>query len=173
MDHVKTKRGMPIVLSLLLCACASHLEAPRKAAADLEGSAVVGMSYQDFVKKLQDFAAAIALARQEGASEKALLPYSEAFDIYRDSKTIWQMKIDCPKLFDLQNESCSAFAGFDTIPDMAKKYGVAYPEGSRLPRGAKGGYSHEWITYVEANHGVFDKLLSTIWEKAQQRAKEH
>jgi hypothetical protein len=73
---------LPFVLCLLFTACASHIEAPRKAAADLEGSAATGMSYLDFVKKLQDLGGSIALARQEGASERSLRPYSEAFDMY-------------------------------------------------------------------------------------------
>lgn len=133
------------------------------------------MSYLDFMKKLQDFAATIALARQEGATKKALRPYSEALDIYNDSRELWQMKIHCPLLFD-PTERCSMAVGADAIPDMAKKYGVPYPiEAPSQPLSSSSPSLDEWTTYRSkqcyANRQVFETLLSTIWEKARQKAK--
>jgi len=158
-----------------LIACSSHTEAPRKAAADLEGSAAAGMSYNDFGQKLQALGAAISLARRDGASARALLPYQNAFDIYVHGMELWKLKIDCPAEFMQTGTDCSIVES--KIEEFAAKYNVPY-KGSNLHRAwlhkNANGSRELYPTWDvrQANKDAFPKLLSAIWDKANQTSKE-
>jgi hypothetical protein len=176
--------------------CSSHLEGPGRAVADLEGSAAVGMSYVDFLHKLQSLGSAIALAKQEGASETALRPYTDAFEIYMSAQALWKQKIDCPAAFQFGDpDSCPTERIFGVVRDLAAKYNVTFDQydeaGIRayekmmearekevkqwVDRGMPGGYApfrQPAYQLQRANGDVFDKLLSTMWKKAAQTAKQ-
>jgi hypothetical protein len=156
---------------------------PRRAAAALEGAATAGMSFLDFEHKLQDFAGAIALAEQEGAMKSKLRPYKEAFDMYKDSQTLWKIKLDCPTVFEIKIEmmkrqfSCgSGFFGpvqVDAIVALAKKYDVHY---DRIPAEnliTIDPYNNDirLLKLQIENSGLFMPLLSKIWSKAAEKAR--
>lgn len=174
------KLGICLIAGIGMVACSSHIEAPRKAAADLEGSAAAGMTYIDFGQKLQALGSAIALAKREGATENALRPYTGAFEIYKDSLDLWELKIDCPAEF-AEGDGCRAAVPSvaETVQALAAKYGVPYGDSTLKKAWVKsdfGGpavYTYPNVWEVRsANRAVFQKLLSTIWDKADKKSKE-
>ncbi len=177
---MRTIIPVPYCCFIVLMACGSRTEAPRKAAADLEGSAAAGMSYSyiDFSQKLQALGSAISLARRDGASESALRPYQEAFDTYMDGMDLWKLKIACPAEFMEGGTDCSIVES--KMEEFASKYNVPY-EGSNLNRAwlhknanVPFGRRELYPTWDvrRANTDVFPKLLGTIWDKANQKSKE-
>jgi hypothetical protein len=182
-------RNLVLACYLVTSACTSHIEAPRRAAADLAGCAAVGMSYLDFVHKLQSFSSAIELARREGASASELRPFTQAFEFYRESQTLWKMKIDCASAFAPGQELLCPLWGsrvlgettLDDIGELAKKYGVPYDRTAEAKwrtaqREAKDENSLRAAVFPayaiqKANAEVFAPLLSAIWKKAAQETE--
>ena len=180
-----------------LVSCSSHLKGPRKAAADLEGSAAVGMSFVDFLSKLQSLSGAIALAKEEGASEMELRPYAEALEVYMSIQALWKQKIDCPSAFGQGDpNSCQTERIFREVRDLTLKYKVPfdkYDEASisayekevntyekRLQRlqergldAYEQGVFRPWPGALQrANADVFESLLSEMWRNAARKAKQ-
>lgn len=163
-----------------------HTGGIRKAVADLEGSATVGMSYLDFVHKLQDFSSAITLAKQQGAGERALLPYEESLEIYLLSQDLWKQKIDCPAAFGNGDPAgCPTKKTFDVVRNIAEKFNVPFDdfdkatiaqyerEEEKFER--PGGYPNfppSMWGLQRINGTMFDKLLSAMWGKAAETANQ-
>lgn len=94
-----------VLINLAACGAVSPLQDQepkpdlsrlRQAAADLEGSVAVGVSYLDFRHKLQNVSSALVWARQTGVKPDRLRPYEQAIEGYMDSLNLWKLKLQCP-----------------------------------------------------------------------------
>ena len=162
----KTSAPISCLCLLALIACCSRVEGLRRAAADLEGSAAVGMDYMDLGQKLQNLGTAIVLAKDQGASAGELEPYVRAFDMYKDSYDLWELKIECPAEFGGINGRDCSWAG-RKIDELAAAYG--------LPPVVQKRSTSAFTPFEEryANRDAFDRLMHIMWAKAAQTAKRH
>jgi hypothetical protein len=182
--------------AMLVVACASRVGGVRRALAELDGATTVGINYVDFVHKLQDVGGAIAIAKQDGATERDLQPFEKAFEIYTRSSALWQQKIDCPAAFGPGDPNgCRTERIFQDLREVAKLYDVKFDQ---LDEAAIRDYEKEMAFYetkVEkivargstpydagisrpapyalqrANGHVVDAVLAAMWQKAALASK--
>jgi hypothetical protein len=121
-----------VLINLAACGAVSPLQDQepkpdlsrlRQAAADLEGSVAVGVSYLDFRHKLQNVSSALVWARQTGVKPDRLRPYEQAIEGYMDSLNLWKLKLQCPSAFGDGYPECSATL---EVEALAAKYGLPF-----------------------------------------------
>ena len=83
--------GLIIVISAVDVMDESRLDGVNRAATEVQGATVVGVSYQDFSGKVQKLAAEILLARDKfsGSSNRSLANYSAVTEAYSQSLSLW------------------------------------------------------------------------------------
>ena len=151
------KNGLIFVLSVTVVILAVWLyrihpsvnpkvEVLSTAAADIEGSLGVGMTFAQFGEKLQRLASATVVAKNNGVDIALLQPYVDALAIYKDSYDLWSSHVQHPR-FD-------SFGGHSyVVGDLAKKYAV--PISSTF-------------SYYDQEQS-YNLLLQALWRKAGDR----
>jgi hypothetical protein len=73
----------------------------RSAAAELRGAVEVGVTYSQYMEKVQHFAAAISLA---GQTDAEMAKYKAALGHYRDALAVWGTKIGGCNQYSVEHE---------------------------------------------------------------------
>jgi len=144
-----------------------------RAASKVKASTGVGLTFIQFGQYLQEYATEVMIikGKVENAKEKEILDYfSNALEIYNDSKTIWNAKNNDRLSTALAADGVSTpnIEITDELSPIVQKYNLTVKEHAE-------GTSHAWKTISETSMqklwGAAGRLIDTATSSLQHNTK--